>query len=257
MTSKTQMLMMVAIGVMGMYVLPSVTARFAGSHSMELNTTTGVQGMQCERCHTYIIDELVATTSASDVLTVHTTAANTAAYVNSTGILNITQTDGLAYANRSACLMCHLVTQDRGGLNRTHTKITIRVCTDEKCHGSPTENGVSGVLQWNSTKQNITAKLSRDEDVHSKFYNPLNSSTSYYTRQDSGNYTRGFYACLGCHTHFGMTFNLSRPNMFGFNFSDLTDTDGFMYSFNFTNMYLGSGRNVTTSVKTAGVSIWD
>ncbi len=258
MTNRTSVLMLLAIAVIGIYVLPSVTARFAGSHTMEVNESALVEGLMCERCHTYIIDELYATERSDDVVVKHLAAAQSAAYVNSTGILNITDTDGLANANRSACLMCHLVTKDRGGLNASHTKITIRVCTDPKCHGQPEDpNTLSGYDQYTSTLLNITAKLSADVDVHSKFYNPLNDSDSRYVRQDGVNYTRGFFACLGCHTHVGITFNLTRPNMISFNFSKNV-VGGEMLGFTYdTGSLQVSGDNVTTSTKVAGISVWE
>jgi hypothetical protein len=202
------------------------------------------------------MDELGATPESTDVLTAHRTAATEAGYVNDTGILNITATSGLDDVNRSACLLCHLVTRDIGFINQTHTHVTIRVCTDSKCHGDPIQNECN-TCDWNSTKLNITTKLAMDEDPHSKFYKPLNDSTSYYTAQDGTNYTRGFYACLACHTHVGISFNLSRPIGFIFNFTTQTDAEGMMTGFQYDTMWLNVSRNETYAIKQAGLSIWD
>ena len=48
-------LLLLAMVVVGIYVLPSVTARFAGSHTMEVNTSAGSGGMSCGECHQYIL----------------------------------------------------------------------------------------------------------------------------------------------------------------------------------------------------------
>ena len=48
--------------VVGVYVLPSVTAKFQGSHTMEFNASsngvTNASGMDCGACHTYVQSEL-------------------------------------------------------------------------------------------------------------------------------------------------------------------------------------------------------
>ncbi|MFQ6136533.1 MAG: hypothetical protein ACE5PM_05075 [Candidatus Hydrothermarchaeales archaeon] len=260
MASRTPMLMLMAIVVLGIYVLPSVTARFAGSHTMEVNNATKIRGLACEKCHVYIIDELTATSFSNDVVTTHILAANRSAYVNSTGILNIT-TDGkaLAIANRSACLLCHLESNapGAGSVNQTHTRVVIRVCTDDLCHGSPATKSISGATQWNSTKLNITEKLTKDADVHSKFFNPLNDTQSSYGSQAGTNYTKGFFACLACHTHLGLTFNLSRPIMIGLNFTTNVVDGENMTGFTFQSQWINTSRNATVSRKLPGISIWE
>ncbi len=258
MANRSSVLMLLAIAVVGIYVLPSVTARFAGSHTMEVSEDALVEGLMCEKCHTYIIDELYATAPSTDVIVVHLDAANESGYVNSTGILNITDSLGLTLENRSACMLCHLITKDRGGINASHTKITIRVCTDEKCHGQPEDpTTLSGYSQYTSPLLNITAKLGADEDVHSKFYNPLEASDSQYVRQDGVAYKRGFYACLGCHTHVGMEFNLTRPNNIRFSmYKNVTGGEMIGFVFNDTSIDV-SGNNETTSTKLPGISVWE
>ncbi len=263
MTNRSSVLMLLAIAVVGIYVLPSVTARFAGSHSMELNQTGRISSLQCERCHDYILGELGATSQATDVLTAHRLAAPEANYVNGSGILNITKTDALANANRSACMLCHLVTRNvTGNLNMTHTHTTIRVCDDDQCHGAGVEQAgdttVGGVLAaWATDALNVSAKLSNAADPHSKFYNPLNVQPAYeYIDQQTGqNYTKGFYACMACHTHVGVSFNLSRPNAIGFNMTATFDGSE-MSGFEWESAFDPGTRNVTVALRQPG-SVWE
>ncbi len=269
MTSRTSILMLLAIAVVGIYVLPAVTARFAGTHSVEFNTTDRIGALQCEKCHDYIISEFGASDASMDVLSTHLLAAAEPGYVNDSGILNITETGSFASdANRSACMLCHLITRNvTGGLNVTHTKITIRVCTDDQCHGAGVEDvgqttvgGVTGYT-WASDALNVTQKLAQPEDVHSKFFIPLDGERSNYVDQQgvgdgSGNYSRGFLACMACHTHLGVSFNLTRPTGIIFNFTTNLDSGGMILGFSFDTMSLNQTNQTVGAIKGQGVSIW-
>ncbi len=265
MTNRSSVLMLLAIAVVGIYVLPSVTARFAGSHSMEVNQSDRVSALDCEKCHDYILTELGATGQATDVLTAHRIAATNVLYVGEDGLLNITAnlTDaGLADANRSACMLCHLVTRNvTGSLNTTHTHTTIRVCDDDQCHGAGVQQAgdvsVGGVVvPWATDALNITEKLLNPADPHKKFYEPLNAVAAYeYVDEQTGqNYTKGFYACLACHTHVGVSFNMSRPTAIGFNMTasfDGADMAGFTYESSFDP----GTRNITVAIRQPG-TVW-
>ncbi len=263
MTNRSSVLMLLAIAVVGIYVLPSVTARFAGSHSMEVNRSDRVSALDCEKCHDYILTELGATGQATDVLTAHRNAAGEGNYVNDSGILNITETGALdPNANRSACMLCHLVTRNvTGSLNTTHTHTTIRVCDDDQCHGAGVESvgetTVGGVVAaWATDALNITEKLLNPADPHKKFYEPLLGVQAYeYVDEQTGqNYTKGFYACLACHTHVGVSFNMSRPTAIGFNMTasfDGADMAGFTYESSFDP----GNRTVTVAIRQPG-TVW-
>lgn len=270
MTSRTPLLMLLAVAVLGVYVLPAVTARFAGSHTMELNQSGRIEALDCEKCHTYILDELGTTSIATDILTAHRTAATEADYVNGSGILNITESDALADVNRSACLLCHLITRNAtGAINQTHTKVTIRVCDDNQCHGAGVEDagdithgGVNAA--WATDALNVTDKLRTPEDAHSRFYEPIltadadsmyvdQTGESQYGSGTTGNYSKSFYACLACHTHVGFDFNLTRPNTVWVNFT--ASVSGNYVSFDYETAGVGAAANTTVGQKTQG-SVW-
>lgn len=208
---KMPILLLTMVAVLGVYVLPSVTARFAGSHTMEVNKTavagSGVFNLKCAQCHTYIADELNATATADNVITAHQNAAANSSFVGPSGQINLSQTLSSTDTSR-ACKMCHLMSQNAVNAAGSHTRITIRPCT--VCHGNSTDNGLATTVYPDA---NIGKKLANSTDVHRVFFLPLESETSDLASADySGNYTKGFYACLACHTHVGINFRFVRPN---------------------------------------------
>ncbi len=217
----------VAVLVLGIYVLPAATARFAGTHTWEVNQSSiGGQGLRCGKCHAYIKTELNATTLGDATFQKHRTAAANSVYINNTNSTLIqVATPGADIDD--FCLMCHAV--ETGASGAGHTKVTIRVCTDGDCHGKHTENqSLKDVMYPN--KLNITTQISASADAHANFFNPLNATDSDYVAEDtldsvsvntsSGNYKAGFYACMGCHTHVGVQLDsIARPNIYMFNMS--------------------------------------
>ncbi len=77
------LLSVVATMILGIYVLPSVTARFAGSHTWELNLTADpderVGQLDCGKCHVYIKNEFTA--GSFNVSLRHQYASNNSAYI--------------------------------------------------------------------------------------------------------------------------------------------------------------------------------
>lgn len=220
MPNKIPMLLLVGIVVLGIYILPNVIATFSGSHTMEYNVSAGVGGLACDRCHTYIYNELnlSAGSNSEYVLQQHMTASNNPAYVNVSGTgnrLRIANVSGGTVTG--ACQICHLMEQDAINIAGTHTKITIRTCTDIDCHGNSTADTGSSE-HTTGTGINLTYNLSRPADAHSSWYEAMEAQTSTLEREDGGgNYSTGFYACMGCHAHVEMNMNISRPKAFNIN----------------------------------------
>jgi cytochrome c2 len=215
--------------VLGIYVLPSVTAKFAGSHTMEANTTGGVTEVQCGNCHQYIQDELNLSDGSlsDDVVTAHITALQDTNYANASNQSAPLKMDAITDADiTTVCHLCHKV---QSGVSGGHTQVTIRACTDSACHGY---NSSASPLY--SSKLNITEKLGSPYDAHNVWYNAMTSASPYkaddvdgwagdlvnQTAVSGGNYTIAFYTCLGCHTHVGIEFSpINRWNAYSINVS--------------------------------------
>ncbi len=235
MVGKMPMLAIAVILVMGIYVLPSVTAKFSGSHTMEFNDTSRVSGLECMKCHTYIEDELNATGPSRSVLQAHMNAAGNPNYVGADKDLNISggvNNNSIA----GACRMCHLMEDDAVNIAGTHTKVTIRTCIDADCHGENSTTGTSAYADAGS----VGGKLSNSSDAHSSFFSAMkNAGDSSYPNEDGGYYSKGFYACLACHTHLEMNMNLTRPQAFNINMTMNSTTNAFDIvgpAINYTNM---------------------
>ncbi len=215
-----RVILLVGVLVLGLYVIPQATAKYAGSHTWERNDTYGVYGLRCTRCHYYILAEMSATNLSDDVAQRHRIASENTAYIGFDNPINISR-DGLPIVGASmvnVCLMCHVAEADSLAINGIHTKIVIRVCTDLDCHGdqSGTTSGSIGAFSESTT--NVTGRINQTTDAHSNFYRPLSQRNStIYRNEDGGFYDEGFIACMGCHTHVGLDLEFKRPNKFSLN----------------------------------------
>ncbi len=212
-TSNIRILLALALIILGIYFIPQATAKYSGSHTWEANTTWGVEAIRCNKCHIYITDEFDAGNPDLEVYSSHLTAASNTNYVSPNKIINISNR---YITMTNICLMCHEGELDSQTVGGTHTKITVRVCTDSDCHGD--QSGTTSCTVWggpgagaNSTC-NVTGRLNNSADAHSNFYRPLTTRNSTYANEDGGFYDEGFYACMACHTHVGMDLELERPN---------------------------------------------
>jgi len=205
--------------IIGLYVLPSVTARFAGSHTMEYSATNGYMDLKCSQCHQYILQEMQATNSSIDVYIAHLNATDNANYANAGAgyELNFPVRPPLfGGVKRNVCQLCHAAEADATTVSGSHTKLVIRVCTDEDCHGNSTTRGAE--LPEYAAAGYVGLNLSTSSDPHSGWFKGLEARQSpRYKNEDGGYYSQGFYACLGCHTHLGMTLNITRPNSYTLN----------------------------------------
>lgn len=231
MRSTTRWLILSIVVVSGIYVLPSVIATFAGSHSMEVNTT-GTLGdysdfytpgcgychegrnvlknfPRCTACHEYILNELNATANSRNVLAKHTppyTPFNE---------------QGRESEVNYACVMCHH--PPKINFAGTHTRVGVVACT--YCHGNSTDPGVFDTGNEGHPakgRPNETAwvgpKLASSYDGHSNWFKGMETTDSIYSFPgENRSFSAGFYACLACHTHLEMNMKLSRPQAFNVN----------------------------------------
>jgi hypothetical protein len=251
-SSNKKILLFIAVLILGIYVLPSAVAKYAGSHTWEVNESAGVTALQCGKCHTYIKNEITAATN-NDTMWAHRNASANASYVGDGMIINITNTPTGSLDD--VCWMCHIMEQDAlvtGG----HTKVVIRVCTDSDCHGD--EAGTTSCTVFASgfggvnTSCNVTGKLNSSADAHWNFYRPLTGYTSSIGNEDDGiNYDMGFVACMACHTHVGLDLNITRPQKLSLslNLTDvITGFNATSLTVNYTNMTSSIGGKEPGSV---------
>jgi hypothetical protein len=242
--SNTKMLLLIAVFILGIYVLPSAVAKYAGSHTWELNETGGVTSLQCGKCHTYIKNEITAGVT-NDAMNAHLNASNNSNYVGIGKLINITNTPTGSLDD--VCWMCHIQELD-ATLSGGHTKVVIRACTDSDCHGDTTGTGACTVFPTGfgggvNTSCNVTGNLNSSTDAHWNFYRPLTGLTSSIGNEDGGNYDMGFIACIGCHTHTGLDLNITRPQKLSLSLNLTSVTAGF----NLTSLTVNYS-NMTSSV---------
>lgn len=185
--------------VAGVYVLPSAMAKFAGTHTMEFNQTGGVKTLECRDCHQYIFDELNATDRSREVLQVHKNAAANDTYTVNYFNFNISdETTDLA-----TCQLCHLS-------NRTitsHTFTVVRACTDIYCHGNNETS--NSTYAPNIRAANVGPNLSA-KNVHEDWFDGMSGYNSTRVNESNINYTKGYWACLGCHTNVEVSMNVTK-----------------------------------------------
>lgn len=183
--------------IMGIYVLPSVFARFAGTHTMEINQTEGIASFECQKCHQILHDELTATDAAGNTTQAHLNAAGNSSYT--TGWLSMTIDNTTDYG------ICHFCHRPQAEMASSHTQTIVRACTDTDCHGNndttnntayPTAGQVGNILgaTWGGG-QEVTSG-----NVHAPWFNGMSNYVHRYQNETGTNYTLDYYACLACHT---------------------------------------------------------
>ncbi len=208
--SLTAFLLIFILVLLIIYALPSATAKFAGSHTWEFNSTYGVTALKCGKCHGYIKSEMLSN-KTPDALSSHLSASSNSSYVGPGKIINITRTPSGNYDD--VCYMCHVVEDTFTAAS--HTKVTIRVCTDVDCHGDSTNApGNTSCDLWDDEHCNVTGRINETDDAHRNFYYPLTKINTSYISEEGKAYDAGFVACLACHTHVGLDINVTRPYVF-------------------------------------------
>lgn len=184
---RFDILLVILLVVAGIYVMPSVIASFQGTHTWEVNATAGGMGLRCNECHSYILSEMTAG-DGSDVFQAHRNAAGNEAYTK--GLLNLEIDNTTDYGT---CQLCHLA---KMRINESHTQVVVRVCTDPNCHGS--KEGTNNTLYYTGV---VGPQLGNTSNVHGSWFSGMYSYYSSYRNETGAAYTKGYWACLGCHTH--------------------------------------------------------
>ncbi len=246
-------LLLFAVGALGVYALPNIAATFAGVHTMEVNRSLAigqrVLQVNCASCHTWIVDELKAGSIANSVFLQHRNASQNTTYTYSVFKNNTSEGDGSSTWNDTrTCQMCHVLESSSVGLG--HTQAFVRVCASPECHGNGTATD-NTVFTWTG---NITPKLNSSTDAHKMFFRKLDAldNPSGYADPATGqNWTAGYFACMACHTHVGMRYSItSRYNAYNVTRDRAADT--------FTMTINQSSWNTTTveAYKPAGQGMW-
>jgi hypothetical protein len=182
---KLEVLLLLFAAVAGLFIMPEITARFAGSHTMELGADRA-ESLQCVKCHEYILDELNATVESRVVYAKHRAAAGNESYTLGWLNLNITNSSDFG-----VCQMCHL---SQIAQNTTHTKAVVRACTDLDCHGSNAATNNTAYATGNM------GPLLGEKNVHSRVFDSLSSIDSTYYNETGDAYSKGLFFCITCHT---------------------------------------------------------
>lgn len=292
-------LLATGVSVLAVWAILSLSATFAGVHTIEANATAGPRGLSCAQCHPYTQDEL----GRGPALSAHLRAANNTNYTTylATGGIsynataaesyggqvqtrpvvyavdfrddvignNATYDDGdVAYfwnttgnqtwekalwnvasgtfsstgatrresldldgsgtvETREVCLLCHGA--EFFGINGTHTKVVVRACDDDRCHGNANRvwndyrlHGNESYITVVSAGKNLSTPPG-NYSVHDQVYVRASQDNSSYAdgaphgvtggnAGPGGAYiSQGYWTCLGCHTDVGAALNVTPP----------------------------------------------
>jgi hypothetical protein len=193
MDAKVRVLLLVGLGVLGIYVIPSAVAKFSGSHTWEFNETSGVSGINCVKCHEYIRSELNASTTEEQVLAAHTAAAGNLSYAQ--GWLNLSIDNSTSFG---VCQLCHLI---QNSSTPSHTKVTIRACIDLDCHGDNVNTNNTAYPEGRFGPKLGGSDEFSPTNVHMRIFNQMSADLDSGYRNETGSeYSKGFWFCVGCHT---------------------------------------------------------
>jgi len=210
MNTRLKVLFLLALGIMGVYVIPSAVARYAGSHTWEVNESAGTSGVNCLDCHLYIQSELNATVRTRQVMNAHAAAAGNASYTS--GWLNLSIDNSSSYG---ICQMCHLNQLSETG---SHTKITVRACTDLDCHGNNASTNNTAYPAGEFGPKLGGSDTSDPTNVHMRIFNQVSGFSGDYSNETGSDYGKGFYFCIGCHTQ--AEFEVTKTGTESYNHSD-------------------------------------
>jgi len=200
---RLKFLLLLVLGIGFIYSLPLGIAKFAGTHTWEFNQTNGSRTINCVKCHRYILSEFTADYLTNRTYQVHKNAAGNSSYTGAW--LNLTVDNTTEFG---ICQFCHL---NQMSATASHTKITIRACVDLDCHGSnATSNNTAYPAAGFMGPKLGGSSESSPTNVHMRAFNQMSSmDTGVYLNETGSDYKKGFYFCIGCHTHvdFGITYN--------------------------------------------------
>ncbi len=206
-------------------------------------------------------DDILALATASGTVGTTNVAAGEwyAVYRNSSSIANpVKATDDIsgAYdaapggADWRACLLCHRSAFFFGG---THTRITVRSCTNSYCHGDGSggvyTNGsrLSDLPEYNlpgagGRKAGFVGNaLNSSADAHNTWFKKSQEqkTNKYYNYEEDPNnptpVSDDYYTCLGCHSHANMKLTVKRPDTLEVFTDKLTQGQPFTNTINVTS----------------------
>ena len=132
-----------------------------------------------------------------------------------------TNTDG-SIDTDELCSFCHNTTLF--GLSGTHTRRTVRVCDDDRCHGNQNHAyNDPDLFGEDSGATHVGLNLSRS--VHAAFYLSASNESSPYAAGEPfghaagnvhGSYiSKGYWPCMGCHSGAGTNITFGQGVHYG------------------------------------------
>lgn len=116
--------------------------------------------------------------------------------------------DGMGISTDEVCQICH--NMSLFGLSGTHTKMIVRVCDDDRCHGNWNHSYNDPDLFDNSSIRLTDVGSHLSSSLHALFYlNASNESTTYAAGSPFGHkagneyntyISKGYWTCMGCHS---------------------------------------------------------
>lgn len=113
------------------------------------------------------------------------------------------------------CLFCHRAAYFYGG---THTRVQVRGCTNDYCHGNNAtarpdgKSYMADVPGYATSKAAQTGKwLNRSSDAHNKWFNASSQQQDSYISAKTGQpLNKDYYTCMGCHTHANVQLSITK-----------------------------------------------
>ena len=132
-----------------------------------------------------------------------------------------TNNDGSIDTNE-LCSFCHNTTLF--GLSGTHTRRTVRVCDDDRCHGNQNRTyNDPDLFGEDSGAAHVGVNLSRS--VHAAFYLSASNESSPHVAGEPfghgagnvhGSYiSKGYWSCMGCHSGAGANITFGQAEHYG------------------------------------------
>lgn len=215
-------------------------------------------------------------------------------FLGSRNVINTNSSGGttgtitMAADDNAQCYVCHRA--QIFNVEGAHTKVTVRGCTDNQCHGSNADKNWTGqnlatindtsatyrskfgeffsagncgaagchVGEYGYKRQaanEIGAKMSDKSDAHNRWFVGLKAQNSTYKDADGSAINADYYSCLGCHTHTGLKLTIKRPGAYDLNISkDAATIDN--YGYNALGVQINNtGATTNVSIKDQG-TVW-
>ena len=106
------------------------------------------------------------------------------------------------------CNICHNITLF--GLQGSHSRMTVRVCDDDRCHGNRDNSYNDPDLFVNPSIILTSAGSNLSSSIHASFYCNASNESSPYLAGSPFNHTagneydsyisKGYWTCMGCHS---------------------------------------------------------